>query len=72
MYFDRFDICEALNLLAHDFGLYDLKARLDDIPFKCGPVSEFYEGLTDNGKAIYRFHFRKIRQGDPQIKSRFV
>jgi hypothetical protein len=43
MYWDRFDICEAYNLLAHDWGLYDVKARLDNIPFRCAPAAEFYE-----------------------------
>ena len=54
--FDRFDICEAFNLLAHDFGLYDVKTRLDSLGFKSAASAEFYDGLSDNGRDIYDSH----------------
>lgn len=64
MNWDRFDICEAYNLLAHDWGLYDVKARLNRMQFKCAPSAEFFEGLSDNGKAIYGYHDFKLRWRD--------
>ena len=70
--FDRFDVCEAFNLLAHDWGLYDVKARLDAIPFRCAPSAEFFEGLTENGKAIYEDHDARIRAGVSPIRSQFL
>ena len=55
MYFDRYDICEAWWLLAHDWGLYATITRLERMPFKPSPVLS-YEYLTDNGKEIYDMH----------------
>ena len=72
MYFDRFDICEAFNLLAHDYGLYDVKARLDAIPFKCAHSAEFYDGLSDNGKAIYDTHAFALDNGASTIKTHYA
>lgn len=68
----RFDVCEALNLIAHDWGLYDLKARLDAIPFRCAPSAEFYEGLTEEGRALYDYHDDEIRAGTSRLRSRFL
>ena len=55
-YFDRWDVCEAYQLLAHDYGLYDVQTRLDRIRFRAARSAEFYSGLSDNGRAIYDFH----------------
>ena len=54
--FERFDICEAFNLLAHDYGLYDIKTRLDRLGFRCSPLRETYDGLSDNARDIYDSH----------------
>jgi hypothetical protein len=72
MYWDRFDICEAYNLLAHDWGLYDVKARLDGISFRCAPAAEFYEGLSENGKAIFDYQDAKLRAGTSNIRSQYI
>lgn len=72
MYFDRYDICEAYNLLAHDYGLYDVKARLDSFGFKCSHSAEFYDGLTENGKEIYDYHSALIDNGESKIKSNWT
>ncbi len=72
MYFDRYDICEAFNLLAHDWGLYDVKARLDSFGFKCSRSAEFYCGLTENGQAIYDYHNALLDRRQSKIRSRFV
>lgn len=69
---DRFDTCEALNLIAHDWGLYDVKARLDAIPFRCAPSAEFYEGLSDEGRDLYDRYDAEIRAGESLIRSRFL
>lgn len=53
MHFDRYDICEAYNLLAHDYGLHDVHIRLHRIGFKVGHGRDTYEGLEENGQAIY-------------------
>lgn len=50
---DSFDILEALNVLAHDYGLYAVKDRLDSIGFRAGPMRETYEALTDEGRHLY-------------------
>lgn len=53
--FDRFDICEAYYLLACNWGLYGIIARLTDMGFKPSPAlaagTTFI--LTENGHAIY-------------------
>ena len=72
MYFDRYDICEAYNLLAHDYGLYDVKTRLDNFGFKCSHSAEFYDGLTENGKEIYDHHSELLDAGNSKIRSRFT
>jgi len=53
MYFDRFDICEAWNVWAHDYGEYETITRLDRMGFSAGTIRETYEVLTENGRAIY-------------------
>ena len=70
--FDRFDICEAFNLLAHDWGLYDVKARLDRMQFRCAPSAEFYDGLSDNSKLGYDHHNALLKRGDSPIRSAFA
>ena len=69
--FDRYDICEAYNLLAHDYGLYDVKARLDKMGFKCAHSVEFYEGLTENGQAIYDANAQLLDSQESRIRSTF-
>jgi hypothetical protein len=69
--FDRFDICEAYNLLAHDYGLYDVKTRLDKLGFKCAHSAEFFEGLEENGQDIYNYHAELLDQGKSPIRSNF-
>lgn len=52
-YFDRWDICEAWKLLAHDWGLYVTQTRLDyGLKYRHRHMIT-YEGLSRNGKAIY-------------------
>ncbi len=72
MNWDRFDICEAYNLLAHDWGLYDVKARLDAIPFKSSASAEFYNGLSVNGRDIYDYHTTLLETRDSTIRSIYV
>jgi hypothetical protein len=45
MYFDRFDICEAWNVWAHDWGEYSVIARLRRIGFRASPLRETYDRL---------------------------
>ena len=71
-YFDRFDICEAYNLLAHDFGLYDVKARLDNLGFRCAPSAEYYDGLSENARAIYDSHVAADGMSVLGIRSTFA
>lgn len=69
---DRFDTCEGLNLIAHDWGLYDVKARLDRIRFRCAPSAEFYDGLSEGGREVYDRHDAEIRTGTSRLRSRFL
>lgn len=69
---NRFDICEAYNLIAHDYGLYDVIERLRAIPFKCAPAREFYKGLSANGQAIYDYHERLLTEGESTINSEYT
>lgn len=71
MQWDRFDICEAFNLLAHDWGLYDVKARLDAMSFTAAPSAEFYEGLTNNGRAIYDVHNAALESSASTIRTEY-
>ena len=48
-----FDAAEALNVLAHDYGMYAVKARLDEIPFRAGPGRDTLEGLDEEGRRLY-------------------
>ena len=49
---DRFDICEAWSLLAHDFGLYGIVDRLGRMGFR--PRSSLaWDTLSPNAQAIY-------------------
>lgn len=52
MYFDRFDICEAHSLWAHDYGEYAVITRLTRMGFRPSPLLR-YDSLTDNGRSIY-------------------
>lgn len=72
VYFDRYDICEAFNLLAHDYGLYDVLTRLNNMGFKCSRPAEFYDGLTENGQAIYNYHSENLDKEESKLKSIFT
>jgi len=50
---EAFDAAEALNILAHDYGLYAVKAELDAIPFRAGPTRDTLEGIDDRGRELY-------------------
>lgn len=52
MYFDRFDICEAYSLWAHDYGEYAVITRLNRLQFRPSPLLA-YDTLTTNGRGIY-------------------
>ena len=58
LYFDRFDICEAYYLYAHDWHggqwsrLYKVFGRLHKLKFKPGPLFGYWS-LSKNGKNIY-------------------
>jgi hypothetical protein len=69
--FDRFDVCEAFNLLAHDYGLYDVKTRLNQMQFRCRSSAEFYDGLTENGREIYDRHAIRLDDHTSLIRSEF-
>jgi len=68
--FDRYDICEAYSLLAHDHGLYDVVDRLNDIGFKPSPILS-YRSLSENGREIYDCHAEMIEQGNSPIRSQY-
>jgi len=53
MFWNRFDICEAYYVLAHDFGLYALFDRIERMGFSAGMRTLTYDTLEENGKAIY-------------------
>ena len=68
-FWNRYDICEAFNLLAHDYGLYDVRTRLDNMGFKCGVSRDLYKNLDENGQAIYDYHADLLDRGVSPIKS---
>lgn len=72
LFFDRYDICEAFNLLAHDWGLYDVKTRLNNMGFKCSNFAEWYAGLTEKGQAIYDYHDALLIKRESSINSIFA
>ena len=49
----RFDAAEALSVLAHDYGLYRINTRLDEIRFSPRPSLE-RETLEETGEEFYR------------------
>jgi hypothetical protein len=81
-YFDRFDICAAYNLLAQDFGLYDIKARLDSmdlwashlqsVAFIHARPAQYYHALSENGRAIYDSHVAADGMSVLGIRSTFA
>lgn len=71
MYFDRYDICEAYNLLAYDYGLYDVTTRLNVMGFKSSHDAESYEGLSENGQVIYDSAAALLDQNISPIRSMF-
>jgi len=52
-YFDRFDICEAYYVWAHDWGEYAVITRLRRMGFRARPGLDGYADLEDNSKDIY-------------------
>ena len=53
MYFNRFDICEAYALAAHDWGQYGVIDRLHDLGFRLSPMIIDRGDLSENGRDIY-------------------
>ena len=70
MYFDRFDICEAFSMLAHDWGLYDICPRLDRLGFRPSPILS-YENLEENGREIYDYHNDLLERNVSPIRTAF-
>ena len=68
--FDRYDICEAYSLLAHDHGLYDVVDRLHGLGYKPNPTLS-YRSLSDNAREIYDCHTEMIEQGNSPIRSQY-
>lgn len=58
---NRFDICEAWSVLAHDFGLYGLAERLRRMGFRPSR-SLSRESLSPNAAHIYTLGESKARQ----------
>lgn len=58
---DRFDICEAWSLLAHDYGLYGIVDRLARIGFRARP-SLAWDTLSPNAQAIYSHGMRAAHE----------
>lgn len=70
--FDRLDICEAWSLLAHDWGLYAVAARLDRMSFKPAPGLS-WRSLSENGRAYYLradYLLRKLSKPELQATDR--
>lgn len=60
--FDRFDMCDALCVLSHDYGLYALRTRLDDVGYRPGLAGRgSFENLSDNGKSLYLRYALRLR-----------
>jgi hypothetical protein len=51
---DAFDAAEALDVLAHDYGLYGVKAELDRIGFRAGVLRDRLEALEEQAQDVYR------------------
>jgi len=65
MYFDRFDICEAYYVAAHDYGQYGVISRLDRIGFRMSPLNAGRESLSENGQIIFDELVARIEECDP-------
>ena len=65
MYFDRFDICEAYYVAAHDYGQYGVISRLDRIGFRMSPIGCHRESLSENGQIIFDELVARIEECDP-------
>ena len=53
MFFDRFDVCEAWLVWAHDWGEYRVITRLRELGFRPSPLRGSYDLLEDNARLIY-------------------
>ena len=67
-----FDLCSACNLLAHDYGLYDVKDRLNRMGYKPSHNEEFYNGLAEEARCMYDYLASQIESGKKPIKSRYL
>ena len=66
MYFDRFDICEAYYVAAHDYGQYGVISRLDRMGFKLGLGHGCRrEDLSENAQIIFDELVARIEECDP-------
>ena len=72
MYFDRYDICEAYYVIAHDWGLYDVITRLEVMTFKPSPMLGNRDELTGNGQEIYDYLDAQLEAGTSRIKSDYI
>lgn len=58
---DRIAVLEVLNVIAHDYGLYAVKTRLDRIGFRAG-MRDCYERLDEDQRDLYeRLAWRAAR-----------
>jgi hypothetical protein len=49
---DRIAVLETLNVIAHDYGLYAVKTRLDRMGFRAG-LRDSYDRLNDDQQWLY-------------------
>jgi hypothetical protein len=49
---DRIAVLETLNVIAHDYGLYAVKTRLDRMGFRAG-LRDSYERLDEDQQWFY-------------------
>ena len=50
--FNRFDVLECWSVLAHDYGLYGINARLYEMGFRPSPMLCF-DSLSEDQKFYY-------------------
>jgi hypothetical protein len=62
---EQFDAAEALNVLAHDFGLYAVKTSLDRLGFRAGMGRDTFRGLSEQGKYFYKQWEREAEISEP-------
>lgn len=62
---EKFDAAEALNVLAHDYGLYAVKTALDDLGFEAGMARDTLEGIDERGRELYEEWAQDAEQTNP-------